>query len=201
MELRGAKGAQSGAAFWRCALRLQSVDHLAEPHGPQGALKTVLAQSRRNQTQNRRNQARHMKLSQGDRAEPTGAVPSLRRFFVSRCFNNLQAIRGAAMNASACRSPAKVRRGCFTIAIDCRSDIATIATDCRSDIAARRSGSTRMVICFMFSSGAYRAVEEGPDRTSQNAPSQVIDRRPKTAPPRAEKTRASTRFNGYERRA
>jgi hypothetical protein len=47
------------------------------------------------------------------------------------------------MNASACRSPAKVRRGCFTIAIDCRSDI-----------AARRSGSTRMVICFMFSSGA-----------------------------------------------
>src|ERR1700726_1298433 len=46
------------------------------------------------------------------------------------------------MNASACRSPAKVRRGCFTIAIDCRSDI-----------AARRSGSTRMVICFMFSSG------------------------------------------------
>jgi len=94
-----------------------------------------------------------MKLSQGDRAEPTGAVPSLRRFFVSRCFNNLQAIRGAAMNASACRSPAKVRRGCFTIAIDCRSDIATIATDCRSDIAARRSGSTRMVICFMFSSG------------------------------------------------
>jgi hypothetical protein len=58
------------------------------------------------------------------------------------------------MNASACRSPAKVRRGCFTIAIDCRSDIATIATDCRSDIAARRSGSTRMVICFMFSSGA-----------------------------------------------
>src|SRR5580704_12052846 len=94
-----------------------------------------------------------MKLSQGDRAEPTGAVPSLRRFFVSRCFNNLQAIRGAAMNASACRSPAKVRRGCFTITIDCRSDIATIATDCRSDIAARRSGSTRMVICFMFSSG------------------------------------------------
>src|ERR1700680_1875907 len=48
--------------------------------------------------------------------------------------------------------------------------------------------------CFMFSSGAYRAVEEGPDRTSQNAPSQVIDRRPKTAPPRAEETRASTRF-------
>jgi hypothetical protein len=40
-----------------------------------------------------------MKLSQGDRAEPTGAVPSLRRFFVSRCFNNLQAIRGAKQGA------------------------------------------------------------------------------------------------------
>jgi hypothetical protein len=71
------------------------------------------------------------------------------------CRSDIAARRsGSAMNASACRSPAKVRRGCFTIAIDCRSDIATIAIDCRSDIAARRSGSTRMVICFMFSSGA-----------------------------------------------
>src|SRR5580704_7432354 len=47
------------------------------------------------------------------------------------CRSDIAARRsGAAMHASACRSPAKVRRGCFTIAIDCRSDI-----------AARRSGS------------------------------------------------------------